>query len=156
MKVMYSRLLWNSWLTFRLLVSLHQNAASQVRISYGLQVTVSLKTVRIAVITVRNEVAKVMFLQVSVCPQEGWGCLPQCMLGYHMPPEQTHIPTGSRHPSRSRPPPEQVPPGADTPEQTPPPKQTPPRSRHPPPRYSHCCGRYASYWNAFLFVKTFP
>ena len=30
------------------------------------------------VITVRNEVAKVMFLHLSVCPQGG---LPQCMLG---------------------------------------------------------------------------
>ena len=29
-------------------------------------------------------------------------------------------------------------------------RQTPP-SRHPPPRDSHCSGRYASYWNAFLY-----
>ena len=49
-------------------------------------------------------------------------------------------------------------PGADTPqEQTPPksrhpPEQTPPKSRHPP-RYGDYCGRYASYWNAFLFVE---
>ena len=57
--------------------------------------------------TVRNEVAKVMFLHLSVCPQEG---LPQCMLGYH--------PAGSGTPTR-----------AD----------------------GYCCGRYASYWNAFLF-----
>ena len=35
-------------------------------------------------ITVRNEVAKVMFLQASVCPRGG-GCLPECMLGYHTP-----------------------------------------------------------------------
>ena len=45
----------------------------------------------------------------------------------------------------------------------PPPEQTPPRSRHTapeqtppgadtPPRYGHCCGRYASYWNAFLLI----
>ena len=33
-------------------------------------------------ITVRNEVAKVMFLHRSVCPQGG---LPQCMLRYHPP-----------------------------------------------------------------------
>ena len=43
------------------------------------------------IITVRNEVAKVMFIHLSVCPQGG---LPQCMLGYHQhhpppPPEQT-------------------------------------------------------------------
>ena len=45
----------------------------------------ALRTVQ-PIITVRNEVAKVMFLQASVCPQEGvCGCLPQCMLGYHTP-----------------------------------------------------------------------
>ena len=32
-----------------------------------------------------------------------------------------------------------------------PPEQTPPRSRHPQ-RDGHCCGRYASYWNAFLLI----
>ena len=35
-----------------------------------------------------------------------------------------------------------------------PPGQTPPKGRHPqihPPRDGHCSGRYASYWNAFLF-----
>ena len=39
------------------------------------------------IFTGRNEVvAKVMFLQVSVCPQGGGGCLPQCMLGCQNPP----------------------------------------------------------------------
>ena len=28
-----------------------------------------------------------------------------------------------------------------------------PRSRHPPGTDGYCCGRYASYWNAFLFHK---
>ena len=28
---------------------------------------------------------------------------------------------------------------------------TPPGTRYTSPRYGHCCGRYASYWNAFLF-----
>ena len=70
-------------------------------------------------ITVRNEVAKVMFLQVCVCPRGGGGGLPQCMLGYQ-------------------------PPGPGTPE-----------SRHPPPgRDVYCCGRYASYWNAFLLLTS--
>ena len=69
-------------------------------------------------VTVRNEVAKVMFLHLCVCPQRG--CLPQCMRGYHPPP-------GSRHPPQSRPP--------------------------PPLADGYCCGRYASYWNAFLFLK---
>ena len=61
------------------------------------------------IFTGRNEVvAKVMFLLVSVILLT-WGCLPQCMLGYH-------------------------PPGADTPqEQTPPGQDTHPRSRYPPP-----------------------
>ena len=90
-----------------------------------------------------------MFLQASVCPQLGWGCLPQCMLGYHpppradtyspdqtppeqtpsqeqTPPEQTHTPR-TRHPPQADTPPEQTPPGADTPLE-----KTPPRSRHPP------------------------
>ena len=36
------------------------------------------------------------------------------------------------------------PPRQTSPSQTPPPKQT-------PPSYGHCSGRYASYFNAFLF-----
>ena len=91
------------------------------------------------------------------------------------PPEQTSPgsrPPRCRHPPRADTPgadtpPEQTsplgadPPGADTPpdqtlpEQTllqsrHPPGSRPPRSRHPLPRDGHCCGRYASYWNAFL------
>ena len=51
------------------------------------------------IFTVRNEVAKVMFLHLSVCPRGGG--LPQCMLGYHTPLEQA--PPGSRQPPpRSR------------------------------------------------------
>ena len=81
-----------------------------------------------------------MFLQASVCPQGGWGCLPQCMLGYQ-PPEQTP-------PSRA-----DTPLGADTlpGAVTPPARDTPTGAdTHPPLRYGHCCGWYASYWNAFL------
>ena len=49
--------------------------------------------------------AKVIFSQASVCRQGGGeGCLPQCMLGYTPPPDQT--PPGSRHPP---------PPGKQTP-----------------------------------------
>ena len=84
----------------------------------------------------QTKFAKVMFSQVSVCPQ-GQGCLPHCML----PPEQNpprsrhHLPE-SRHPL-----------GADT-----------PWSRHLP-LHSACweiratSGRYASYWNAYFFKK---
>ena len=62
----------------------------------------------------------------------------------------------SRHPSLelrsppgTRPPWEQTPPlGADPPVDTP----HPPQSRHPPPcSIRSTSGRYASYWNAFLF-----
>ena len=81
------------------------------------------------VITVRNEVAKVMFLQVSVCPQGGLGVSASVHAGIP-PPEQT--PPWSRHPPEPTPqeqtpqeqtPPSRHPPGADTP---PPPEQTPP------------------------------
>ena len=60
--------------------------------------------------------AKVMFLQVCVILLTGWGCLPQCMLGYHTT-------LGSRHPPPlgADTPPEQTPSGADTP---PPPRHT--------------------------------
>ena len=67
----------------------------------------------------------------------------------------------SRHPPRADTPWEQTPTRADTPpEQTPPRADTPPEQTHtsqeqtpPPPRYGHCCGRFASYWNAFLYSK---
>ena len=71
-----------------------------------------------------------MFLQVCVILFTGeGGCLPQCMLGYHIPPEQT--PPRADTPQEQTPPPEQTPPWEQTPpqEQTTP-EQTP-RSRHP-------------------------
>ena len=58
----------------------------------------------------------------------GGECLPQCMLGY-TPPAGT---PPCRYPPR---------------EGTPPWVVTPPR-----PHDGHCSGRYASYWNAFLFL----
>ena len=84
-------------------------------------------------ITGRNEVVpKVMFLLMSVILLTQWGCLPQCMLGYHPPQEQSHplgadtpqeqTPPGGRHPPGA-----DIPPGADTPQE-----QTPLWSRHPP------------------------
>ena len=76
------------------------------------------------IFTVCNEVAKVMFLQVSVCPQ-GVGVSASMHGGIHTPSPGADIP------------PEQIPPGADS------------------PRDGHCCGRYASYWNAFLFHARF-
>ena len=91
-------------------------------------------------------------LQASVCPHGGGGtCLSAC---------SDTSPPRSRHPS----------PAADNPrEQT-----TPPGADTPPPKFflfflhfssiflhfftppntgdGHCCGLYASYWNAFLLV----
>ena len=81
----------------------------------------------------QTKFAKVMFSQVSVCPQGG--CLPHCMLGYPPGPE------------------------ADTPLGRHPPGRHPP-GRHPPGRHPPCTvhagirstsRRYASHWNAFLF-----
>ena len=85
---------------------------------------------------------KVMFLQASVILLTGG--VPQTPL-----PEQTHPP-----PSRHTPPGSRHTPRADTPrEQTPPPWEQTSRPA--------CCeirstrGRYASYWNAILFLKDF-
>ena len=74
--------------------------------------------------------AKVMFLQVSVIlPTGGGGFLPQCILGYTPPQEQTPLEqTPLEQTPQSRPPWEQTPPGANPPEQT-------PQSRHPPGRW---------------------
>ena len=83
------------------------------------------------------------------CPRGGGGgCLPQCMLGFPpgadppgpgTPPEQT--PRDQTHTPRTRPTP---------------PEQTSPPGPDPHPREADCSirstsGRYASYWNAFLF-----
>ena len=74
-------------------------------------------------ITVRNLVAKVMFF-TPVCLSTGW--------------ESASVHVGTPTPG------EQTPPGTDTPPSRPPWEPT-----HPPAD-SYCCGRYASYWNAFL------
>ena len=85
------------------------------------------------IIIVRNEVAKVMFLQASVCPRGG-GCLPQYMVEYTPPGADTpqeQTPPKSRHPWSRHPQGADIPPGADTHpwEQTPHPT---PGSRHTP------------------------
>ena len=76
------------------------------------------------VITVRDEVAEVMFLHVCVCPQGG--CLVQgggLLLGVPGPGGGGGL--VSQHALR----------------------QTPPR------RDGYCCRRYASYWNALAFRR---
>ena len=85
------------------------------------------KKERLVFFTVRNEVAKVIFLQAYVCPYGG--CLPQCMLGY--PPEQTPL---EQTPPRNRHPPEQTPPpGSRHPQSRHSPGSRHPQSRHTPP-----------------------
>ena len=97
--------------------------------------------------TGRNEVGQGNIF-TSVCLSTGGEYLPQCMLGYtppgaDLPPEQTPWEQTPR---------QQTPPGADTPqEQTPPWEQTPPREADSSIRSTS--GRYASYWNAFLYLK---
>ena len=75
------------------------------------------------IFTVRNEVAKVMFLHLSVILSTGGGfCFSAC---WDTSPPGTRPPgadpPGSRHP-----------PGADTPQEQTPPRSRPPWSRHPP------------------------
>ena len=116
----------------------------------------------VLIFTVRNEVAKDMFLQACVCPHGGGSA--SVHAGIPHPPEktppreQTHPPEadppGNRHPPRSRHP---HPQSRHTPQSRPPQGAHTPGSRHPPGadtplRDGHCCGRYASYWNAFLLV----
>ena len=85
----------------------------------------------------------------------------------HTPPKQTStwadIPLGRHSPSWADTTPRQTThPGQTPPRQTPPPgrhpltRHTPQPDTHldrhsPAPQDGHCSGRYASYWNAFLF-----
>ena len=117
----------------------------------------------IALITGRNEVvAKVIFLHLFVILFTGGVCLSACWdtpRSRHLPrpdppgadppsPEQTP-------PPHSRPPWSRPPPWTRPPQTRPPPEQTPPGSRHTPRESDSSIrstsGRYASYWNAFLF-----
>ena len=105
--------------------------------------------------------AEVIFSQACVCPQGGRGvCLSAC---WDTPPPRSRPPPGPDTPSpRTRHPPrEHTPPRPGTDPQTPPPptRHPSPPTRHtsPPPREADCSirltsGRYASYWNAFLFT----
>ena len=86
--------------------------------------------------TGRNEVvAKVMFLQVSVIHSVHRGGLPQCMLGYHSPPDQAETPPGPGTPApqtwHTTPRPGTPPDLAHPPDLTPPQDLTPPRPDTP-------------------------
>ena len=103
------------------------------------------------IVIISNFYFKLIFLHLSVIHSvhRGGGCLPQCMLGYHHPPEQT-LPWADTPPGADPPGADPLPPGADI-----------PRTRHPPGSrppgadsgIRSTSGRYASYWNAFLYFK---
>ena len=90
-----------------------------------------------------------MFLHLSVCPRGGV-CLSACWDTTAPPPRSRRPPPpGTRH----RPSPAGTPPllEADTPPEQTPQAGSPGPDPSPPPADDYGCGRYASYWNAFLF-----
>ena len=107
----------------------------------------------------------------DVCLSAYWDTPPSCAEPplADIPPGRHHLPlvdTPWQTPPRQTPP-GQTPPWADTNRQTPQWADIP-LSRYPPPRVDtpwadtpspaadgYCCGRYASYWNAFSFVVFF-
>ena len=112
---------------------------------------------KICIITVhKRSCRKVMFLHLSVSHSVHMGCVSQHALGQTLPgryPPGRHL--LGRHPPGQTPP---CPVHAGI--------HTPPLpsafwdthslpsacwDTHPFPPGSHCCGRYASYWNAYLF-----
>ena len=112
-----------------------------------------------------------MFLQASVILSTGGGvCLSACW-DASPPRDQRPTPQPGRHPPGPETPPDQAytphlhPSGPETPpdqadppgNRDPPTRQIPPRDQRPPPprkadaSIRSMSGRYASYWNAFLF-----
>ena len=71
------------------------------------------------------------------------------------PPSRQTPPPGRHPPSRQAPPPLQADPPPPLQAGTPPPGRppSPPPGRHPPPGIRSTLGRYASYWNAFLYIE---
>ena len=101
---------------------------------------------------------KVMFF-TRVCHSVHRGSLSHCILGYTPPRSRTPLgadTTPPTPPPGADPPPEQTPPQEQTPQEE---TRNPPRKKpgRPPPKSSAyweiraTSGRYASYWNAFLF-----
>ena len=110
--------------------------------------------------TIRNKVAKVMFSHLSVILFTGGSASvhagirppgadtlphrPGTLLGAD-PPRTRHTPQEQTPHPGSRPPWDQAPPGPGT-----------PGTRHPLLLADgYCCGRYVSYWNAFLLTTYF-
>ena len=105
----------------------------------------------VTIFTGHNKVvAKVMFLQVSVCSQGG-RVSASVHAGMPDPPQTRQTPPISQTPlGPGRPPRDQ-------------PDPPPPRNQAEPPTPGEAdssirstSGRYASYWNAFLFFYFFP
>ena len=101
---------------------------SDLMLKYRYNLSCSVKTYVSQFLPSATKLRRLCFYRrLSVHRGGGWGCLPQCMLAYHTPREQT--PLGADTPREQTPPLEQTPPRADDPlEQTP----LPP-SRYPPP-----------------------
>ena len=92
-------------------------------------------------ITIRKQsCGKVMFLHLSVSHSVHRGVSASVHAGIHTPLGR-HPPPPSRNPLGRQPPP---------------PGQTPAPGQIPHPADGHCSRRYASYWNAFLFIRVFP
>ena len=117
----------NSKLAIMAIFSVLSKNSNRVNIPFPSKAnfTQTIIIIDLTLITVRNEVAKVIFSQACVCPQGG--VLPQCMMGCQSPRPDTP-PLG---PDPLGP---DTPLGSDTPqEQTPPPPRSRPhRSRYPP------------------------
>ena len=97
-----------------------------------------------SVVTARKRSwGKVIFLHVSVILSTGW------VWQADTPPSRQTPPMSGRHPPADTPWQKDTPPG-----QTPAPRQadSPIWAVTPPPRDGHCSRRYASYWNAYLFM----
>ena len=89
------------------------------------------RTRKLLIFTIRNEVAKVMFLQVCVCPR---GVVSQHALQVVSQHALQQVSRGMPAPGGCL-----FPGGGCV------------WRRTPRPADDYCCGRYASYWNAFLF-----
>ena len=110
------------------------------------------------VVTVRNEVAKIMFLHLSFSHSVHRGegeYLGRYPPGPGTPPGQgRYTPRQVHHPPEPGTPRAGTPPGQGryTPwDQVHPQDQVHPPGRYTPPADGYCCGRYVSYWNAFLY-----
>ena len=128
-------MIWNHLLKYRL--QFFTNVRNRQYCHYW-----RLFRVTLVVVTARNEVCEGYVLHVSVILSTGGFCSIAC---WDTPPDQA-----PRRPS---------PPRADPSEQAPP-DQTPPEQTTPPVQCmlgdTVKSGRYASYWNAILFLVFFP